>query len=53
MSLGVKDEQDGLYRYHHGRVLGAAAIIREVSARWEKDRALKLCLTALEAQCKP
>jgi len=35
-----------------GQILGAAAIIRDVSARWEKDRATKLRLAALEAQCK-
>jgi PAS domain S-box-containing protein len=34
------------------RILGAAAIIRDVSDRWEKDRALKRRLAALEAQGK-
>jgi PAS domain S-box-containing protein len=42
-----------LIRDHQGQILGAAAIIRDVSARWEKDRAMKLRLAALEAQCKP
>ncbi len=40
----LKDDQ--------GRILGAAAIIRDVSARREKDRALKRRLAALEAQGK-
>ncbi|MCU0579114.1 MAG: PAS domain S-box protein [Desulfobacterota bacterium] len=31
-------------------ILGAAAIIRDVTARWEKDRALQRRLAALEAQ---
>jgi hypothetical protein len=32
--------------------LGAAAIIRDVSARWEKERAIKHRLADLEAQFK-
>jgi PAS domain S-box-containing protein len=36
-----------------GRIMGAAAIIRDVSYRWEKERALKLRLASLEAQGKP
>lgn len=41
-----------LIRDHQGRLLGAAAIIRDVSARWEKERAMKRRLAELEAQCK-
>jgi PAS domain S-box-containing protein len=41
-----------LLRDDQGRVLGAAAIIRDVSARWQKDRALQRRLADLEAQCK-
>jgi PAS domain S-box-containing protein len=36
-----------------GQLLGTAALIRDVSARWEKDRAMQLRLAALEAQGKP
>ena len=39
-----------LVRDQEGLVLGAAAIIREVTARWEKERALKRRLAELEAQ---
>jgi PAS domain S-box-containing protein len=42
-----------LIRDHHGCVMGAAAIIRDVSARWEQERALKRRLAELETQCKP
>jgi len=42
-----------LIREQQGRILGAAAIIRDVSARWEKERALKRRLAELEAQVKP
>jgi PAS domain S-box-containing protein len=35
---------------HQGRILGVAAIIRDVSARWEKDRAMQRRLADLEAQ---
>jgi PAS domain S-box-containing protein len=41
-----------LIRDHQGRILGATAIIRDVSDRWEKDRAMKRRLAALEAQGK-
>jgi PAS domain S-box-containing protein len=41
-----------LIRDHQGRSLGAAAIIRDVSARWEKDRARQRRLAELEAQVK-
>ena len=34
------------------RILGTAAIIRDVSARWEKERAMKRRLADLEAQSK-
>ncbi len=33
-------------------IVGVAAIIRDVSDRWEKDRAMKFRLAALEAQGK-
>jgi PAS domain S-box-containing protein len=33
-------------------ILGAAAFIRDVSDRWEKERAMKRRLAALEAQGK-
>lgn len=39
-----------LIRDHQDRILGAAAIIRDVSARWEKERAMKRHLAELEAQ---
>ncbi len=42
-----------LIQDYQGQILGAAAIIRDVSARWEKNRAMKLRLAALEAQQKP
>jgi PAS domain S-box-containing protein len=35
---------------HKDNILGAAAIIRDVSARWEKERAMKRRLADLEAQ---
>jgi PAS domain S-box-containing protein len=38
-----------LVRDQEGLILGAAAIIRDVTARWEKDRALKRRLAELEA----
>jgi PAS domain S-box-containing protein len=38
-----------LLRDDQGRVLGAAAIIRDVSARWEKERAMKHRLADMEA----
>jgi PAS domain S-box-containing protein len=36
-----------------GQVLGAAASIQDVSARWERDRALRARLAELEAKLKP
>lgn len=42
-----------LIRDHQDQILGSAAIIRDVSARWQKDRALQRRLADLEAQCKP
>jgi PAS domain S-box-containing protein len=33
-----------------GEVLGTAAIIRDVTARWQRDKAMRERLTALEAQ---
>lgn len=41
-----------LIRDHQDQILGAAAIIRDVSARWEKDRTLQRRLADLEAQFK-
>ena len=41
-----------LIRDHQGVILGATAIIRDVSDRWEKERAMKRRLAALEAQGK-
>ena len=40
----IWDQQD--------RVLGAAAILRDVTARWERERAMKQRLAELEVQCK-
>ena len=39
-------------REQQGRILGSAAIIRDVSARWERERATKRRLAELEAQFK-
>jgi len=36
-----------------GRILGAAASIQDVSARWERDKALRSRLAELEAKLKP
>ena len=41
-----------LIKDHKGLIMGPAGIIRDVSDRWEKDRAMKSRLAALEAQCK-
>ena len=41
-----------LIRDLQGRISGPAAIIRDVSARWEKERALKRRLAELEGQVK-
>ena len=41
-----------LIRDQKGRMLGVATIIRDVSARWEKERAIKRRLADLEAQLK-
>jgi PAS domain S-box-containing protein len=41
-----------LLRDNQGRILGAAAIIRDVSLRWEQERAMKRRLAELEAQGK-
>jgi PAS domain S-box-containing protein len=41
----IKDDQ--------GQVLGAAAIIRDVTARWERERELKKRLATLEAGLEP
>ena len=39
-----------LVRDEPGQILGAAAIIRDVTARWQRDQELKKRLAALEAQ---
>jgi PAS domain S-box-containing protein len=36
-----------------GAILGTAAVIRDVTARWERDRALKQKLAALEGKGEP
>ncbi len=36
----------------HGDILGTAALIRDVTARWQRDQELKKRLAALEAQLK-
>jgi len=41
-----------LLRDPAGQVLGAGAIIQDVSARWERDKALHQRLAALESQLK-
>ena len=41
-----------LLRDDQGLIMGATAIIRDVSDRWEKDRVMKRRLAALDAQGK-
>lgn len=41
-----------LVRDEAGKVLGAVAILRDVTARWQQDRELRQRLAALEAQVK-
>ena len=41
-----------LIRDEAGEILGTAAIIRDVTARWQRDQELKKRLAALEAQLK-
>lgn len=41
-----------LLRDEAGEVLGAGAFISDVSARWERDKALRAKLAALESQIK-
>jgi PAS domain S-box-containing protein len=41
-----------LLRAPTGEVVGAAATIQDVTARWERDKVLKARLTAAEAQLK-
>ncbi len=36
-----------------GQILGAAASIQDVTARWERDKALRVRLAELEAKLKP
>ncbi len=40
----------GLVRSPEGRMLGAAAMIQDVTVRWERDKALRAKLAALEAK---
>ncbi len=42
-----------LVRSEEGAVLGAAAIVQDVTARWERDKALRLRLAALEKNPEP
>ncbi len=42
-----------LIRDDHDHILGVAAIIRDVTSRWEKERALQRRLAELETQSKP
>ncbi len=39
-----------LLRSEEGKVLGAAAVVQDVTARWEKDKALRARLASLEAK---
>ena len=39
-----------LVRADDGEILGTAALIRDVTARWQKDKALRARLAALEAR---
>jgi PAS domain S-box-containing protein len=39
-----------LVKDHRGQVLGAAAIMRDVTSRWQRDRELKKRLAELEGQ---
>jgi len=39
-----------LLRSPEGKMLGSAAVIQDVSARWERDKALRARLAALEAR---
>jgi PAS domain S-box-containing protein len=41
-----------MLRHASGEVLGAAAIIRDVTARWQRDKAMHERLTALEARLR-
>jgi PAS domain S-box-containing protein len=41
-----------LIRDHQGLILGAAAIIRDVSVRWEQERAMKRRLAELEVRSR-
>lgn len=41
-----------LVRDEKGEPIGSAAVIRDVTARWQKDKALKEKLAALESQLK-
>lgn len=42
-----------LVRDDRGNILGAGAIIRDVTARWERDKELQKRLAALEARAAP
>jgi PAS domain S-box-containing protein len=41
-----------LLRDQAGKIIGAAATVNDVSARWERERALRARLAELEAQAK-
>lgn len=42
-----------LVRSDEGEVLGAAAIVQDVTARWERDKALRARLAELEKMAEP
>lgn len=42
-----------LVRSEQGAVIGAAAIVQDVTARWERDKALRVRLAALEKAAEP
>ena len=42
-----------LVRSPNGEVLGAAAMIQDVTARWEREKAMRAKLAALEAKAAP
>jgi PAS domain S-box-containing protein len=42
-----------LMRSEDGRMMGAAAIVQDVTARWERDKALRARLAELEKMAQP